>query len=231
MGDTDDSTTVGEDSAFDPRTATYHCEVCGRELTFREYVAVGPSTPAAKHLGLDDGGTDRDHFIVCEECYDQAAAEIAENGMSDYRLGRRATHPLTEDGEFDFQTMADDLGIAEVAPYSKVFIADGTGDIQRIIRCDTDRGVVRLRDEYDGREANVELADLWADWRYDDLQFRKRAFLDYDDFVITEERRAAFETLLEAAKAHAAAQTTSEEALDDAIRLFTDLQELPWSSR
>ena len=161
----------------------------------------------------------------------QATADVDVEGTSDYRLDRRASYLHTEDGELDFQTMADDLGIAEVAPYSKVFITDGTGTVRRIINCDIDRGLVRLRDEYDGQEYDVDLADLWSDRRYDDLQFCKRAFLDYDDFVIDDERRAAFETLLDAAKAHAAAQDGGDEALDEAIRLFTNLHELPWTSR
>jgi hypothetical protein len=243
----DNSAKDAEDSAFDPRTATYSCEVCGRDLSFREYVAVGPETPAAKHLALElnlaptsdsdsdtedtDASSRRTHFVVCQECFEQAAADIAGNGMSDYRLGRRAAYPLTEAGELDFQTMADDLGIAEVAPYSKVFITDGTGHVRRIVSCDTDRGLVRLRDEYNGQEYDVELPDLWSDWRYDDLQFRKRAFLDYDDFVIDDERRPAFEILLNAAKAHAAAQDGGDEALDEAIRLFTNPHELPWNIR
>ena len=178
-----------------------------------------------------DARSRRTHFVVCQDCFEQAAADIAGNGMSDHRLGRRAVYPLTKAGELDFQTMADDLGIAEAAPYSKVFIADGTGHVRRIVSYDTDRGLVRLRDEYNGEEYDVELADLWSDWRYDDLQFRKRAFLDYDDFVIDDERRPAFETLLDAAKAHAAAQDGGDEALDEAIRLFTNLHELPWTSR
>jgi hypothetical protein len=243
----DHSIEDAEDSAFDPRTTTYSCEVCGQDLSFREYVAVGPATPAAKHLGLDlnlaptsesdsdtedtDASLRRTHFVICQECFEQAAADIAGNGMSDHRLGRRAAYPLTEAGELDFKTMADDLGIAEVAPYSRVFITDGTGHVRRIVSCDTDRGLVRLRDEYNGQEYDVELADLWSDWRYDDLQYRKRAFLDYDDFVIDDERRPAFETLLDAAKAHAAAQDGGDEALDEAIRLFTNLHELPWTSR
>ncbi|WP_251344566.1 hypothetical protein [Haloplanus halophilus] len=137
----------------------------------------------------------------------------------------------TDAADLDFQTMADDLGVAAVAPTSKIFITDGTGVVRRIVSCDVDRGLVRLRDESNGQEYGVELADLWSDWRYDDLQFRKRVFLDYDDFVIDDERRAAFETLLDAAKAHAVAQDTSSEALVESIRLFTDLHELPWTSR
>ncbi len=161
----------------------------------------------------------------------QATTDVDVEGTSEYRLDCRASYPHTEDGELDFQTMAVDLGIAEVAPYSKVFITDGTGHVRRIVSCDTDRGLVRLHDEYNGQEYEVELADLWSDWRYDDLQFRKRAFLDYDDFVIDDECRPAFETLLDAAKAHAAAQDGGDEALDETIRLFTNLHELPWMIR
>jgi len=93
----DSSSAETESSVFDPRTATYHCKVCGAKLSFHEYVAVGPGTPAAKHLGLEDKATDsnrvgnqtsdddegRDHFIVCEECFERATADIAENGMND----------------------------------------------------------------------------------------------------------------------------------------------------
>jgi len=127
--------------------------------------------------------------------------------------------------------MAEDLGIADIAPYSKVFTTDGTGHVRRIVSCDTDRGLVRLRDEYNGQEYEVELADLWSDWRYEDLQFRKRVFLDYDDFVINCERRPAFETLLDAAKVHAATQDSGHDVLDDALRLFTNLHEFMWTSR
>lgn len=95
----DSSSAETESSVFDPRTAAYHCEVCGAKLSFLEYVAVGPGTPAAKHLGLEDKSTDsnrnrirsgsddegRDHFIVCQGCFEQAAADIAENGMNDLR--------------------------------------------------------------------------------------------------------------------------------------------------
>lgn len=62
---------------YDPRTATYHCEVCGAQQTHDEYVPVGPSTPAAHHLGLEDSDSDRDHFVVCDPCFGEAAAEIA----------------------------------------------------------------------------------------------------------------------------------------------------------
>jgi len=62
---------------FDPRTATYHCEACGAEQTLDEYVPVGPSTPVAHHFGLEDSDGDRDHFIVCDSCFGEAAVEIA----------------------------------------------------------------------------------------------------------------------------------------------------------
>ena len=161
----------------------------------------------------------------------QATADVDVEGTNDYRLDRRASYPPTEDGELDFRTMADDLGIAEVAPYSQVFITDGTGTVRRIVSCDINRGLVRLRDKYDGQEYDVDLSDLWSDWHYDDLQFRKRVFLDYDDYVIDDECCPAFETLLDAAKAHAAGQDAVDEVLDEVIRLFTDLHELPWTIR
>jgi hypothetical protein len=62
---------------WNSRTAMYHCEVCGAQQTHDEYVAVGPSTPAARHLELEDSDGDRDHFVVCDSCFEKAAAEIA----------------------------------------------------------------------------------------------------------------------------------------------------------
>lgn len=55
-------------------SAEYHCEACGDPLTREEYVAVGPSTPAARHLNIDDNT--RDHLVVCDDCFEGAAEEI-----------------------------------------------------------------------------------------------------------------------------------------------------------
>lgn len=53
---------------------TYHCESCGKSLSRDEYVAVGPITPAAKQLGIEDPG--RDHLVACNDCFERACAEI-----------------------------------------------------------------------------------------------------------------------------------------------------------
>jgi hypothetical protein len=73
----DPGSRTDEIDEFDPRTATYHCEACGTEQTHDEYVAVGPSTPAVHYLELEDPDGDRDHFVVCDPCFEKAAAEIA----------------------------------------------------------------------------------------------------------------------------------------------------------
>jgi hypothetical protein len=54
----------------------YRCEACGDTVEREEYVAVGPTTPAAKHLGIDD--PDRDHLVVCDPCFERAAEEIGD---------------------------------------------------------------------------------------------------------------------------------------------------------
>jgi hypothetical protein len=215
------------ETKFDPRTATYLCEVCGVELTRNEYVPVGTSTPAARHLGLEDSAGDRNYFIVCEDCFGQAAAEIAGEPEGKNENEDECSYPLLPNGELDLQTMADDLGIAEIPPWSKIFITDGTGLVRRLIGSDVERGTVRLRDEHNSQEYNVELADLWSDWRYDSLMFRRRAFLDYGEFVVDDERRPALKLIVEAARKHATAQNPPNEHLDGAIALFTGLLEEP----
>lgn len=52
----------------------YHCEACGTEQTREEYVAVGPTTPAAKELGIADSS--RDHLVVCDDCFENAADRL-----------------------------------------------------------------------------------------------------------------------------------------------------------
>lgn len=54
---------------------TYHCESCGAGQSRDEYVAVGPTTPAARHLGIEDAS--RDHLVVCDDCFERASKEIA----------------------------------------------------------------------------------------------------------------------------------------------------------
>jgi hypothetical protein len=58
------------------KSTTYHCEVCGNEQTRDEYVAVGPTTPAAHQLGIVD--RNRDHLIVCDDCFERASRDIAD---------------------------------------------------------------------------------------------------------------------------------------------------------
>lgn len=51
------------------------CEHCGAGQTHEEYVAVGPSTPAARQLDLDEPTQD-DHHVVCDDCFETATGEI-----------------------------------------------------------------------------------------------------------------------------------------------------------
>lgn len=55
-------------------TLTYNCEHCDERLTRNEYVAVGPTTPAARQLGLVDRS--RDHLVVCDDCFETAVEAI-----------------------------------------------------------------------------------------------------------------------------------------------------------
>jgi len=52
----------------------YRCETCGTALARAEYVAVGPTTPAARHLGIADRS--RDHLVACEDCFETATDEL-----------------------------------------------------------------------------------------------------------------------------------------------------------
>jgi hypothetical protein len=53
----------------------HECENCGVGQTAEEYVAVGPSTPAARQLDLGEPTQD-DHHVVCEDCFEEATDEI-----------------------------------------------------------------------------------------------------------------------------------------------------------
>lgn len=57
-----------------------NCESCEKDQTRDEYVAVGPSTPAARHLNLTEP-TKRDHHVVCEDCFGTVTEEI-QDGLS-----------------------------------------------------------------------------------------------------------------------------------------------------
>jgi hypothetical protein len=56
-------------------TNQLRCESCGAEQTLEEYVAVGPNTPAARQLNLDEP-TQNDHHVVCDDCFERATNEI-----------------------------------------------------------------------------------------------------------------------------------------------------------
>lgn len=56
-------------------TETYDCENCSQEQSPEEYVAVGPSTPAARQLELGEPTQD-DHHVVCEDCFEDATDSI-----------------------------------------------------------------------------------------------------------------------------------------------------------
>jgi len=53
----------------------HECENCGVGQTAEEYVAVGPSTPAARQLELGEPSQD-DHHVVCDGCFETATDEI-----------------------------------------------------------------------------------------------------------------------------------------------------------
>jgi len=53
----------------------YWCEGCGVGLSHSEYWAVGPTTPLAQVLEIEDAS--RDHLVVCDDCYADGCAEIA----------------------------------------------------------------------------------------------------------------------------------------------------------
>lgn len=65
---------------FDPTSVVWHCEKCGTELAWNEFVAVGPSTPAAHELGLFDPKGGRDYHVTCDPCFTEASEQIAEGG-------------------------------------------------------------------------------------------------------------------------------------------------------
>jgi len=56
-------------------TETHDCENCGDEQSPEEYVAVGPSTPAARELDLGEPTQDG-HHVVCEDCFEGATDSI-----------------------------------------------------------------------------------------------------------------------------------------------------------
>lgn len=62
---------------FDPTAVVWHCENCGKELAWNEFVAVGPGTPAARELGLSDPKADRDYHVTCDPCFTKVSKKIA----------------------------------------------------------------------------------------------------------------------------------------------------------
>lgn len=63
-------------------TETYDCENCGQKQTPEEYVAVEPSTPAARQLELGEPTQD-DHHVVCEGCFENATDSIQSRGREE----------------------------------------------------------------------------------------------------------------------------------------------------
>ncbi|MFB6202809.1 MAG: hypothetical protein ABEI98_12480 [Halorhabdus sp.] len=132
--------------------------------------------------------------------------------------------PTTSDGSLDYQTMTDDLGIADLEGRSSVFITDNTGVVRRVISTNLSTGSVRLRDEATGDEYTTELADLWTDWRWDDLIYVDRAFLHHNEFAVTEERRPHLEALVEYIQSERAASTDPlPNDVQTALEVMTDL--------
>lgn len=127
--------------------------------------------------------------------------------------------PTTPDGSLDYQTMADDLGIADVEGRSSVFITDNTGVVRRVISTNLTKGSVCLLDEATGDEYTTALADLWTDWRWDDLTYVDRTFLHHNEFAVTEEHRPHLEALVEYIQSETAA---SSDPLPDDVQ--TDLE-------
>lgn len=106
------------DGGFDPTdpSSTYRCEACGDEVDRDEYAAVGPSTPAAKHLGIDDPS--RDHLVVCDDCFERASEEIGNgDAVTDggFDMGRTYRYRTTIefDGHFEYTGIAEDEDQAE----------------------------------------------------------------------------------------------------------------------
>lgn len=58
------------------------CEQCGTGQTIEEYVAVGPSTPAARQLDLGEPTQDT-HHVVCDECFETATDQIQARGTKE----------------------------------------------------------------------------------------------------------------------------------------------------
>jgi hypothetical protein len=52
-----------------------NCEACGDDVSDEDTARVGPGTPLAKALGIDDPSTDGP-FVVCNECNDGALKYI-----------------------------------------------------------------------------------------------------------------------------------------------------------
>jgi len=128
--------------------------------------------------------------------------------------------PTTPDGDLNYQSMADDLGIADLESRSSVFITGNTGVVRRVINTNLSKGSVCLRDEATGADYTTALADLWTDWRWDDLIFVDRAFLHHNEFVVTEERRPHLEALVEYIQSETAA---SSDPLPDDIQTALEI--------
>lgn len=62
--------------AVGPEGDDLRCESCGVAVAREDYVAVGPSTPAARQLDLKVPDPDRGHFVVCDPCFEDAADAI-----------------------------------------------------------------------------------------------------------------------------------------------------------
>lgn len=125
------------------------------------------------------------------------------------------TVPKQPNGDLDYQTMADDLGIADLGEVSRVFITDNTGIVRRVINTNLNEGTVRLRDETTGLEYATSLNDLWSKWRWDDLTYVDRVFLHHNEFAVTEEHRPHVETVVEYIQSEIDA---SEDTLPDDIQ-------------
>lgn len=93
-------------------------------------------------------------------------------------------YPTTDDGDLDYQAMVEDLAIAEFRPWAPVFICNNTGEPTQVVATDLEVGNARLRDPFGGEEWTVDIAELWADWRYDDLHYVERAFVHDHEVVV-----------------------------------------------
>ncbi|QLG30089.1 hypothetical protein HUG10_21115 (plasmid) [Halorarum halophilum] len=94
-------------------------------------------------------------------------------------------YPTTDGGELNYEQMVEDLGLGDVSPANPTFVAGETGEVMEVTSIDIEVGKAYLRDSYDGRGFDEDIAELWGAWMWDDLMFRRRVFLRGDQVVVS----------------------------------------------